>query len=705
MASDGRLWFSTKIDNSQVAKDLKAVENQIRKSQEEISKAEAKKLPLVKQSEELGVKLDEAKAKAASLKQELESIKMAQTGTDPHAAMEANVRLPEAQAELKASEAEVQKLQKQWDAVNDKVDGYDQKIKTANADIDRATEKAAELNSQLMTPSQQKTAQALQKAGSAADNFGKRLWQIGKSALIFNLISTGLSKMVSYMGTALKSNSEYNAQLAQLKGAWITAFQPVYEFVLPGLLAIMRVLTAIGNALAAVLSFFGGKTATQSAKNAQALQKQAGAIGDVGDAAEDAQKQLLGFDEINRMESTDTGTAGDGGGGGAGSDVVAPDFSGITDMEEHLTQIMGLVAAIAGALLTWKIASMFTDSLSMIAGLAMAVGGAILFAFNWADAFANGIDWDNLSGMLLGLGLVVGGLALAFGAPAAAIALLIGGIALVVLALREWITTGELSNEACAALVAGIMAIGGAIALFIGASGWIALLIAAVVALVVAALTKGDELKAGFEKIINWFAEKFLKDWTQIFGSDLGTAMNIFVTFVSDILHSLQQIFNGLIDFIQGVFKGNWDQVWSGLATIVKGAVNAVVSVLNFLISAAVAALNALLDLFSINIALPGGGSIGWTLPHVAAPQIPYLAQGAVLPANKPFLAMVGDQKNGTNVEAPLETIKQALAEVMAQYGGGNVEVVFTGDLAALGRVLAPVVSKAQRDNDRGKGR
>ena len=103
MASDGRLWFSTKIDNSQVAKDLKAVENQIRKSQEEISKAETKKLPLAKQSEELGVKLDEAKAKAASLKQELAALKMAKSGTDPLAAMEANVRIPEAQAELKTS--------------------------------------------------------------------------------------------------------------------------------------------------------------------------------------------------------------------------------------------------------------------------------------------------------------------------------------------------------------------------------------------------------------------------------------------------------------------------------------------------------------------------------------------------------------------------------------------------------------------------
>ena len=41
------------------------------------------------------------------------------------------------------------------------------------------------------------------------------------------------------------------------------------------------------------------------------------------------------------------------------------------------------------------------------------------------------------------------------------------------------------------------------------------------------------------------------------------------------------------------------------------------------------------------------------------------MATGSVLPPNRPFLAMVGDQSSGTNVEAPLETIKQAVAEVM----------------------------------------
>lgn len=60
-----------------------------------------------------------------------------------------------------------------------------------------------------------------------------------------------------------------------------------------------------------------------------------------------------------------------------------------------------------------------------------------------------------------------------------------------------------------------------------------------------------------------------------------------------------------------------------------------------------------------------GGKRFGVNLPTVSAPSIPYLARGAVLPANKPFLAMVGDQKHGTNIEAPLSTIQEAVSLVM----------------------------------------
>ena len=78
------------------------------------------------------------------------------------------------------------------------------------------------------------------------------------------------------------------------------------------------------------------------------------------------------------------------------------------------------------------------------------------------------------------------------------------------------------------------------------------------------------------------------------------------------------------------------------------------------------------------NITISGGGT-----------RVPGLANGTVLPPNKPFLAMVGDQKQGTNVEAPLETIKQALFEVMATSGNSNNQpIVIELDGRELGRAI-----------------
>ena len=74
---------------------------------------------------------------------------------------------------------------------------------------------------------------------------------------------------------------------------------------------------------------------------------------------------------------------------------------------------------------------------------------------------------------------------------------------------------------------------------------------------------------------------------------------------------------------------------------------------------------------------------------------VPQLADGAVIAPNKPFLAMLGDQTSGTNIETPLSTMKQAFNESMAENGGSAVQVSinFTGSLAQLGRVLQPVVT------------
>ena len=91
------------------------------------------------------------------------------------------------------------------------------------------------------------------------------------------------------------------------------------------------------------------------------------------------------------------------------------------------------------------------------------------------------------------------------------------------------------------------------------------------------------------------------------------------------------------------------------------------------MIRAIVNALNSLS--FTVPSWVPGigGNSLGFNL---TAPQIPYLAQGAVIPPNREFMAVLGDQSHGTNVEAPLATIQQAVAAVMQD----NLD----GELAAL---------------------
>ena len=76
---------------------------------------------------------------------------------------------------------------------------------------------------------------------------------------------------------------------------------------------------------------------------------------------------------------------------------------------------------------------------------------------------------------------------------------------------------------------------------------------------------------------------------------------------------------------------------------------------------------------------------------------VPHLASGAVIPPNKEFMAVLGDQKSGTNIEAPLDTIKQAVAEVMGQGGGssnGDININFNGNLAQLARVLKPEITR-----------
>ncbi len=185
---------------------------------------------------------------------------------------------------------------------------------------------------------------------------------------------------------------------------------------------------------------------------------------------------------------------------------------------------------------------------------------------------------------------------------------------------------------------------------------------------------------------------------------------------VGDIIaHTLSgaiDILHGFTEFLAGVFSGDVARAWDGIDEIFrsaldlievllkdffnffglefdfdeikagfKGMVNSVIGFLNKMISGLVSGINAAIRAVNkLSVTVPdwvpgiGGKKFGFSLKEITAPQIPYLAKGAVIPPNAPFLAMLGDQKHGTNIEAPLSTIEDAVERVMSRHGGTSDE-------------------------------
>lgn len=114
----------------------------------------------------------------------------------------------------------------------------------------------------------------------------------------------------------------------------------------------------------------------------------------------------------------------------------------------------------------------------------------------------------------------------------------------------------------------------------------------------------------------------------------------------------------------------------------------------------------ALLGVGAIGNYLTGDGGTGsarsrmLTAPNFQAYDVPALARGAVIPPNREFLAVLGDQKNGTNIEAPVSEIEAAVARGMQKYvgtGSGQQTVILEVDKKVLGRVTYQVNKEESR--------
>ena len=183
---------------------------------------------------------------------------------------------------------------------------------------------------------------------------------------------------------------------------------------------------------------------------------------------------------------------------------------------------------------------------------------------------------------------------------------------------------------------------------------------------------------------------------------------------IAKVADGIAGVLRGLCEFVSGVFTGDWDRAWRGLSDIfesvwdtmvgvAKQGVNGIIDLVNAMLRALTGGMNAVIDrLNGIGVEIPswvpdyGGQRFGVNLPRVPEYQIPRLAKGAVLPANRPFLAVVGDQRRGTNVEAPLETIRQAVADVLGGAGAAQLHVSQPIEVKLDGQVLYRAMAKIE---------
>jgi hypothetical protein len=208
----------------------------------------------------------------------------------------------------------------------------------------------------------------------------------------------------------------------------------------------------------------------------------------------------------------------------------------------------------------------------------------------------------------------------------------------------------------------------------------------------------------------------FVATFKDRFDTIISIFQNTFLA-ITDVVSGIIDTIGGIIKFITGVFMGDWKLAWEGvkdifkgifesLGGIVKDVVNNIVDLINGLLRAYVTAINTIINgLNSLHVEIPswvpvyGGKSWGMNIPNISAPQLPRLATGAVIPPNAAFLAMLGDQRSGTNIEAPANLIRQIVGEELDARGtGGNITVRFEGTMGELIRVLKPSID---RENQR----
>lgn len=539
----GDLVFDTTINSGQFDAGLAKLENNAKKAANNVDKAAQKVATLRQQLEELQAVAENEK-------------KTRSTGT---VSQETGDAIQKTTQQMKDAQLQLQGLQADQAKANDAIGAYMQK--------------------------QQPAAASTSKVSEQMGKFAKRIATIAKKVFIFTMIAKALRAMRSVLLNTINADKQMSASLAQIRGNLLTAFAPIYSFVLPAIRTLLSWLAKLTAVISSVFGAIFGQTASQAQANAKALYQQASATSAAGDAAEKAKRQLSGLDEMNRWESNDSSGGGGGGGGSA-----APDFSGVSqvklpdNVQAGLTKIGEALRSIIESLkriwdspvVQFIVKTVLYVAMQRIAWILSSVG---LVLEGIADIL-DGNVWEGIKKVGLGL--------LDLMNP-------IGGLQDGFKSLWEKVASGALS-------------------------AW-------------------EGIKNAFKSVPEWFQSKFRDAWQK----------------VKDVFSTGGRIWSGIKEGIENTFRAVVNAIIRGMNTIIAVPFNKINSMLNAIRNASFLGISPFQNMWGVN-----------PLP---VPQIPMLARGAVIPANRQFLAVLGDQRNGNNLEAPESMLRQIVREEAGSAG------------------------------------
>lgn len=456
---------------------------------------------------------------------------------------------------------------------------------------------------------------------------------------------------------------------------------------------------------------------------------------------------------LNGNTASGSGSAGVSGGSGFDFELPEYGFlNDVSKQADEVTQKLKnafpWILAIGAGFAAWKLGPKLGLDLQKTIGLAVGIFGALTLVQNILDSIVNGVTEENMTGMIFGMTLAVTGLYVALGPVAGGITAIASGLAVLAVAFTDAEKNGwNFQNQMLA--IAGILAAGVGIGILTGS--WIPLLIGMIAALLLSITVStghGEELIRGVKETLQGFIDFFagiftgdtertakgiegifsglkgivgsvidgIRDWlnglldwidkkTNGKLKPLITGIKAIVTAVfgnikqtvGNVIDEIKTIFSGLIKFISGVFSGDFDKAWEGIKDIFKGIWNTIIDLLNGAINIIIKGINWLIkQMNKISFDVPswvpfvGGKSIGVNISYISENVLPRLAKGAVIPANDEFLAVLGDQTHGNNIEAPEGLIRKIVREESG--GSGEVHVTIVLDSVTGKKLFETVV-------------